>query len=231
MEKKKQDVKLDSNIKKIAELRLGEEKLNLMKDSIFSSLSSIVNTRESSATLVEVLSRYYNTSTKSFELPNGIPFSFCSKEVADIIGMRDDGMDVQVLVKQCAQSTCSFPPKALSKATAAELKEKLGEMAVEDEESKKCFKELLSYFLVEQVLLCGRDAKKLRVRYWPLVENAELREKCNWAKATWNQLHTSIADLKTWSMKKATGQQTSVQHAFTGAAPILEVCLWALCKF
>ena len=133
--------------------------------------------------------------------------------MADIIGMEDNGVDIDEYEKGAA--------KDLNIATAAELKKKLGEMSIDNEESKKRFKELMSYFLVEQVLLCGRDTKKLRNSkgYWPLVENAELRENCNWAKATWNHLHTAFDTLKTWCAKQTVGQ-----HVFIGAAPILEVC-------
>ncbi|XP_022036478.2 thyroid receptor-interacting protein 11-like [Helianthus annuus] len=212
LEKDRQPIRLHSNLKKIVDLGLSDEKVKLMKESVFGNLSSVVNKRESSATLVEVLSKYYNSSNKMFELPNGIYFSFCSKEVADIIGMEDKGVGIHEYV-QC--------PKASSKPTTlADLKKKLKDMSIDDDASKKYFKGLMSYFLVEQVLLCARDATKLRQVYWPVVENVDWRENCNWAKATWNQLHTSLADVKKWC---ATREK---QHHYIGAASVLETIIY-----
>ncbi|MFS7934209.1 hypothetical protein Hanom_Chr05g00388891 [Helianthus anomalus] len=212
LEKDRQPIRLHSNLKKIVDLGLSNEKVKLMKESVFGNLSSVVNKRESSATLVEVLSKYYNSSNKMFELPNGIYFSFCSKEVADIIGMEDKGVGIHEYV-QC--------PKASSKPTSlADLKKKLKDMSIDDDASKKYFKGLMSYFLVEQVLLCARDATKLRQVYWPVVENVDWRENCNWAKATWNQLHTSLADVKKWC---ATREK---QHHYIGAASVLETIIY-----
>ncbi|KAJ0568919.1 hypothetical protein HanRHA438_Chr05g0204791 [Helianthus annuus] len=219
LEKNRQPIKLHSNLKKIVDLGLGTEKVKLMKESVFGNLSSVVNKRESSATLVEVLSKYYNSSNKMFELPNGISFSFCSKEVADIIGMEDKGVDIHEYM-QCSKSSFVFPPKALSKPSPADLKKKLKDMSVDDDASKKYFKGLMSYFLVEQVLLCARDAKKLRKVYWPLVENVDWRENCNWANATWTHLHTSLDDVKKWC---ATREK---QHCYIGAAPVLETIIY-----
>ncbi|KAL9995842.1 hypothetical protein Hdeb2414_s0765g00944361 [Helianthus debilis subsp. tardiflorus] len=222
LEKNRQPIKLHSNLKKIVDLGLGTEKVKLMKESVFGNLSSVVNKRESSATLVVVLSKYYNSSNKMFELPNGIYFSFCSKEVADIIGMEDKGVDIHEYM-QCSKSSFVFPPKALSKPSPADLKKKLKDMYVDDDASKKSFKELMSYFLVEQVLLCARDAKKLRKVYWPLVENVDWRENCNWANATWTHLHTSLDDVKKWC---ATREK---QHCYIGAASVLEIVICPHC--
>ncbi|KAJ0575253.1 hypothetical protein HanPSC8_Chr05g0188761 [Helianthus annuus] len=219
LEKNRQPIKLHSNLKKIVDLGLGEEKVKLMKESVFGNLSSVVNKRESSATLVEVLSKYYNSSNKMFELPNGISFSFCSKEVADIIGMEDKGVDIHEYM-QCSKNSFVFPPKALSKPSPGDLKKKLKDMSIDDDASKKSFKELMSYFLVEQVLLCARDAKKLRKVYWPLVENVDWRENCNWANATWTHLHTFLDDVKKWC---ATREK---QHCYIGAAPVLETIIY-----
>ncbi|MFS7902997.1 hypothetical protein Hanom_Chr01g00018441 [Helianthus anomalus] len=177
MEKNRQTIKLESNIKKIADLKLDDAKIDLMEDSIFGSLSSVMNKQESSATLVEVLFTYYNTSTEFFELANEIPFSFCAKEVVDVIGMEDHGVDDKKYENKCSRAT--FPPTALNKANAVVLKATFPNMPIDNEEGQKCFKKLMCYFLVEQVLLCARDGKKLRSKYWSLVADAELREKCN----------------------------------------------------
>ncbi|KAJ0583202.1 hypothetical protein HanOQP8_Chr05g0171891 [Helianthus annuus] len=216
LEKNRQPIKLHSNLKKIVDLGLSDEKVKLMKESVFGNLSSVVNKRESSATLVEVLSKYYNSSNNMFELPSGIYFSFCSKEVADIIGMEDKGVDIHEYV-QCSKGSSASSSKP---ATPADLKKKLKDMSVDDDTSKKCFKELMSYFLVEQVLLCARDAKKLRKVYWPLVENVDWRENCNWANATWTHLHTSLDDVKKWCASR------EKQHSYIGAAPVLETIIY-----
>ncbi|MFS7902995.1 hypothetical protein Hanom_Chr01g00018411 [Helianthus anomalus] len=156
---------------------------------------------------------------KFFELLNEIPFSFCAKEVADVIGMEDHGVDDKEYENKCSRAT--FPPTALSKANAAVLKATLPHMPIDNEEGQKCFKELMCYFLVEQVLLCARDGKKLRRKYWSLVADAKLREKCNWAQAIFDHLRTSLDSLKTWRANKASEHQ----HSFTCAVPVLKVCL------
>lgn len=234
--KHKQSIKLMSNLKKIADLNLGD-KVDLMKNSVFASLSSVTNKRESSGTLVEAVCKYYNASRKLFELNDGTCFGFCSKEVADIIDMEDSGIDYEEYEKQCSKLSTQFPfyLKELrakfvegdaneGAIMASHMKEILRNMTVDDDESKQKFKQLMSYYLIEQVLLCARNDKKPRSTMWWLVNNLEICETVNWPKETLNHLHSSISDTKTWLEGDACGQ-----HNFMGAAPVLEV--WFGCCF
>ncbi|MCI10373.1 hypothetical protein A2U01_0031466, partial [Trifolium medium] len=87
-------------------------------------------------------------------------------------------------------------------------------MSVDDEHNKLYFKQLLSYFLVEQFLLCASDAKTLRSSSWVFVKDLEAFEQINWAKAVFDHLCESLKDLKEKMRKPG-------QHCFKGAAPAL----------
>lgn len=203
-----------------------------MKDSVFGILSSVTNTRESSGTPVAVLCNYYNPSTAVFELNDKTSFSFCTREIANVIGMEDSGTRFLDYEKQCSSNSSKFPDylddliakfgkKAQGSITEANLKEILREMTVDDAESKQQFRELMTYFLIEEVLLCSSNSKMPRSSSWWMVNNLEACESINWAKATEDHLHRSMASVKEWLEGGMHGQ-----HSFTGCTPALEAVLY-----
>ena len=229
-----QPVKLQSNLKKIIGLELGKHKLDLMKDSVFGSLSSVTNIRESSGTLIQALCKYYNPVKAVFQLNEKTSFRFCTREIANILGMEDRGVNFEDYKNQFTDTTLKFPeyvtgPKdKISKGkakpiTEANVKEKLKGMTVDDEKSKQQFRQLMTYYLLEGVLLCGKDCKKPRSSTWWMVNDLEACESVNWAKATEEHLYKSMAIVKTWLAKAKLEEGAQAQHAFTGCSPVLEV--------
>lgn len=218
-----------------------------MKDSIFESLVSVTNDRESSAILVSKLLNIYDPVKRVFQLNNNICLSFCKKEVAKILGMNDSGISFAIYEKTCPKSS-EFPTylevlrnkfvadantkdkdantkdrdtntKKKSKITLANIKDILKNMTVDDEESKVQFKRLMTYFLIEGMLLCGSDSKKPRCKTWGLVTNLEECWKVNWAEEVDNHLHFSLR-----TCKEKLKSKPDKEHAFMGATPVLEVC-------
>ena len=230
----RQPVKLNSNLQKITGMELGKHKLDLMKDSVFGILSSVTNKRESSGTLIEVLCKYYNPVKAVFELNEKTSFRFCTREIANILGMEDRGVNFEDYEKQFADTTLKFPEyvtglkakfsKGKAKAiTEANVKEILKGMTVDDEESKQQFRQLMTYYLLEGVLLCGSNSKMPRSSMWWMVNDLEACESVNWAKATEEHLYKSMAYVKTWLAKAKLEEGAQAQHGFTGCTPALEV--------
>ncbi|GKE36655.1 hypothetical protein Tco_1460060 [Tanacetum coccineum] len=222
-----------SNIRKIATLNLGKNKVDLMQDSVFGRLSSVTNKRESSGTLVAVLCKYYDPSKEVFELNDKTRFSFCTKEIANTIGIKDSGIDYQEYIEQYSDVSSEYPKYLMDlrakfvgdagkrDITVANMKDILREMTVDDDESMRQFRELMTYYLIEEVLLCSSNAKIPRKTMWWTVRNLEACESVNWAKATEDHLHTSMANAKAWLEAGAYGE-----HSFVGAAPVLEAIIY-----
>ncbi|KAK9077288.1 hypothetical protein SSX86_005625 [Deinandra increscens subsp. villosa] len=229
---RRQPIVLVSGTKKIVDLNLGIKKVDLMKDSIFGSLTSITNKRESSATLIEVLCKYFNPSKKVIELNKNTPFSFCTKEIAEVVGMDNSGIDYQHYLEQYSDPSSKFPPYLVNlKAkfdvvakkgiSASQMKNILREMPVDDDKGKRRFRKLIMYYIIEQVLLCC-STKNMRGRRWWLVKNLEACESINWPKATEDHLYSSMGNAKTCLEEGA----SHGQHTFIGAAPVLEAIIY-----
>nr|GEW88104.1 RHD3/Sey1, P-loop containing nucleoside triphosphate hydrolase [Tanacetum cinerariifolium] len=184
-----------STLKKIADLNLDNNKVDLMKDSIFGSLSSVTNKKESSATLVASLCSLYDPSKRVFQLKDKTCFSFCTQEIAKMIGMQDSGIDFRDYKEQCMSLSSGFPKHLMDirdkfvdnakrggPITASHIKDILRKMTVGDDESKLHFKKLMIYYLIEEVLLCGGNSKNPRKNVWRLVRNLEKGEFVNWSR-------------------------------------------------
>jgi len=105
-----------------------------------------------------------------------------------------------------------------NKVTTSDLKMILPKMSVDDDESKLHFRQLLSFFLLDQILLCSSNPKIVLFRSWWAVQDLESFEQFNWAKAIFNHLNDSVGDLKEKMV------DLNKQHFFKGFAPVLEVC-------
>jgi len=91
-------------------------------------------------------------------------------------------------------------------------------MPVKEEQSKSNFKQLLSYFLIEKILICAPDPKKLCSSSWRIVEDIDAPEQVNWAIVIFDNICDSLCNLKHL-------MHESGQHYFKGCAPILEVII------
>ncbi|KAI3688313.1 hypothetical protein L1987_82024 [Smallanthus sonchifolius] len=222
---KGQPIKVMSNLKNIDDLKL-ENKVDLMKDSIFYSLSSVTNGRESSGTLVAALCKYYDHNKRGFQLNNKTYFSFFTKEVAKTIRKEDKGINYLEYVSQNSQSSKQMKDLRAKFAsgdgaiTAKQMNEILTKMTVDDDESKQQFRRLMTIYLIEQVLLFNRNNKVLSSLWW-LVINLDACESVKWAKATEEHLNRSMMEAQTWLEKS-----DSVQHSLIGAAPVLKAILY-----
>ncbi|GAU25837.1 hypothetical protein TSUD_31010 [Trifolium subterraneum] len=97
-------------------------------------------------------------------------------------------------------------------------------MSIEGEQSQSNFKQLISYFLIEQFLLCSPDPKKPRVSSWGMVEDMNAFEEVNWANAIYDNICESFEKLK------AALHEVHKQHYFHGCAPVFEVIIFKRIK-
>jgi prophage antirepressor-like protein len=112
-----------------------------MRDSVFSHVTNIQNDKESSASLITLFSDFYDTTTRRFVLNNNTSFSFCAKEVADVLGLENIGLSLSTsaakrvpefvydLMKECDLGSSR-------KISTTTIKKLLSQMDVNDEESK-----------------------------------------------------------------------------------------------
>ncbi|KAD5317327.1 hypothetical protein E3N88_17273 [Mikania micrantha] len=221
VKQKRQPIKSMVNLKKIADRNL-KTKVNLMKDSIFYSLSSVTKGRESSGTLVLALCKYYDYNKRGFQLNKETFFGFCTKEIAKIIGMEDKGSIYQENLDANENLEPSYVndlrtefSSSVGAFTVKQMKEILKNMTVNDAESKQRFRTLLTFYLIEQVLLCHRNCR-VSTSLWSSVVDLDACERVNWAKATEDQLHKSMKEAQAWVEKN-----DSNQHIFTGATPAI----------
>nr|GEW20780.1 protein root hair defective 3 [Tanacetum cinerariifolium] len=106
------------------------------------------------------------------------------------------------------------------KMNASTIKTILKQMSVEDPVSNKLFKELMIYFLIEEVLLCGPNAKIVRKATCRL-RDFDGCNTVNWAQAIKDHMDYSFERAKEWVEAGRVGQ-----HSFSGAAPVLEAILF-----
>jgi hypothetical protein len=194
-----------------------------MKNSMFYKLTQVENSKESSSILIAALCQLYDPIKQRFVFNNKTTFQFCTKEVANVLGIKDIGTDYPP-VERSKFPTFMYDLKKKfvgdngKTFKSSHLRIILKDMLVDDEHNKLYFKQLLSYFLVEQFLLCSSDSKTLRSSSWVFVKDLEAFEQVNWAKAVFDHICESLKDLKE-KMRKP-----GEQHCFKGAAPVLEVC-------
>ncbi|PWA91328.1 protein ROOT HAIR DEFECTIVE 3 [Artemisia annua] len=222
-----QQIKLMTSVTKIAGLVLANEKVELMKDSPFKSLASVTHIRESSALYVQALCRVYDASERLCYLNEHTPFSFCSKEVARVLGMEDTGLDYNEYEKECGKYSKAFPgfiadlqtevPDVSPSLQIADIVTILKGMSVASEERKTHFKQLMTYYLIERFLKCSRNPQKARRETWRLDVDLKKCWSVNWPQATAEHLHDAMKSCREWWDK---GRRT--QNSFTGCAPVLE---------
>nr|GEU37110.1 reverse transcriptase domain-containing protein [Tanacetum cinerariifolium] len=178
------EVRLMGGPKRIAKLKLEENKSDLLKDSVFRDLSKITSPKESSSLLLTPLYRSYDAHKGVFVFNDEASFSFCSKEIAEVTGMRDSGISL----KEYEEGLSSFPhfPQYLfklrgelvsgakGKISANHIRAMLMGMSVGDDEGKLIFKKLMIFYLMEEVLLCEANSSRVpRAKMWQLVEDIE----------------------------------------------------------
>nr|GEY31413.1 protein root hair defective 3 [Tanacetum cinerariifolium] len=198
-----------SSLKKITEFILDSDKVDLMKDSPFKGLASVTNKRKSSAILVQALCSSYDASNRVYQLNENTSFSFCSQEIADVLGIQDSGINFKEYEKECKKShPLRFPEYLTDLRTelvgegisgpmkAPHIKEILKRMGVGSDEGKACFKQLMSYYLMEEVLMCSSNSKKPRIGTWSLVTDLEKSWSVNWPKAIAEHLHHAMERCK-----------------------------------
>jgi prophage antirepressor-like protein len=112
-----------------------------MRDSVFSHVTNIQNDKESSSSLIKLFSDFYDPTTRRFVLNNNTSFSFCAKEVADVLGLENIGLSLSTsaakrvpelvydLMKECDLGSSR-------KISTTTIKKLLSQMDVNDEESK-----------------------------------------------------------------------------------------------
>lgn len=227
----KQPIKLVTGLKKISSLNLTPLKKDFFSEkSIFSSLISITNGKESSATLIEALSFFYDNDSKNFRF-NEKSFSFCPHEVAAVLGIPMGNLDFATFNSKLLKSS-HFPDslfelrkkliedvKPEMDLSAQDLKNIIERMEIEKDEEKQLFVQLLSYYYIEQFALCGTKLNNPRHRLWKYVSDMEEFNKVDWPTFIHEHLMTSISEAHGFVSGGKVGQYT-----FRGCAPILEVC-------
>lgn len=194
-----------------------------MENSVFHKLVQVSHARQGSAPLDSTLCTFYDTKNRCFVFNDQTSFCFCTKEVAHVLGIKDGGNAYNVFSKDSQIPTFleilknehiggggSLQPK--------HLKQILRDMRVDDEERKLWFKKLMSYYLVDQLLLCSSNVKHLRKSIWKVVEDLEIFDNINWAKAVHDHIHDALGDLKGKMEKPG-------EHIFIGAPLAFEVCI------
>lgn len=145
-----------------------------MSNSVFRGFLEIENGRESSATLISSFCDIYEPATKVFVLNNYASFSFCVKEVAYVIGMENTGTSSLAISHEGKFPQFIFDLKKelnlpeSKKLKTTDIKTILEKMDITDEQSKTNFKKLLSFFLIELILLCPRirECRVHRLGQW-----------------------------------------------------------------
>ncbi|CAJ2659145.1 unnamed protein product [Trifolium pratense] len=183
-----QDIKISSVLKKITNLQLTSEKQLLMENSIFSKLVQVKNKRESSSALISVLSSLYDAESRKFVFNNETSLSFCIREVAEVLGIENTGTDHIFSTENSAYNNFLDELKVFfnweedKEFKASDLKNLLREMPIINDQSKLYFRQLLFFYLVDQVLVCSGNSKKLNPKSWGAVQDLHAFEKINWAK-------------------------------------------------
>jgi hypothetical protein len=195
-----------------------------MEKSIFYKLLQVKSNRESSATLISELCNLYNPVSKKFVMNPNASLSFCVREVADVLGIENTGTDYFFPKEKSRHAEFLQEVRNIANLhgklfKTANLKSKLKDMLVNDDESRLCFRKLLSFFIVDQFLVCSGDPKKPAGKSWGPVQDIDAFDKINWAQIVFEHTCDSITRLKNLMCS-----QPTKQHYFAGFAPILEVC-------
>ncbi|CAI8617026.1 unnamed protein product [Vicia faba] len=219
----RQSVKLGAGLATLCKLKLSPEKKNLMVNSVFYDVINIQNNKESSSIFIKLFGDFYDPTNRRFVLNNNTSFSFCAKEVADVLGIENTGPDFNApAAKKVPQFVkdlvIGYGVDSSGKISTTTIKELLKKMNVDDEESRLNFKKVLCYFLIEMFLIPSPDPKKPRTGSWSMVEDLDVYEKVNWAKAIYEDLHESFNKLKTATVGK--------QHNFKACAPVFEAVVF-----
>ncbi|KAL5098626.1 hypothetical protein RYX36_002953 [Vicia faba] len=194
-----------------------------MVNSVFYDVINIQNNKESSSIFIKLFGDFYDPTNRRFVLNNNTSFSFCAKEVADVLGIENTGPDFNApAAKKVPQFVkdlvIGYGVDSSGKISTTTIKELLKKMNVDDEESRLNFKKVLCYFLIEMFLIPSPDPKKPRTGSWSMVEDLDVYEKVNWAKAIYEDLHESFNKLKTATVGK--------QHNFKACAPVFEAVVF-----
>ncbi|CAL5209392.1 unnamed protein product [Lathyrus oleraceus] len=197
----KQSLKLIASLKTLVDLELSFEKRAVMEKSVFYNFLRISNRRESSASLIFLFCKVYDPEKNSFVFNNDVSFSFCAEEVAQVLGIKNIGTSlVYTAAKKIPEFLFDLKEKfdldGSRKITKKNIKIFLEKMSIDDEQSQSNFKQLLSYFLIEQFLLCSPNPKMSRVSSWGMVEDMNAFEEVNWAKIIFDSICESFRKLK-----------------------------------
>jgi len=199
------------------DLQLDCEKKALMKKSIFYNLLQVTYRRESSASLISLFCEVYDPVKKSFVFNNNMSFSFC---VGEVLGIKNTRNSLEYTAAErfpefVYELKENFDPDDSRQIKTKSIKIFLEKITIDDEQSRSNFKQLLSYFLIEQFLLCCPDPKKTCVSSWGMVEDMNAFEEVNWAKTIYDNICESFGKLKAVMHKQQ-------QHNFLGCAPVFE---------
>ncbi|CAJ2657464.1 unnamed protein product [Trifolium pratense] len=224
--KKAREIKLTTSLKTVASLGLSDEKKLIMEKSIFSKFLQVKSRRESSATLISGLCNLYNPESKKFVMNNNASLFFCIREVVDVLGIENTGTDYFFPTEKSRHDKFLQEVREIAnldgkQLTTANLKSKLKDMPVDDDESRLCFRKLISFFIVDQFLVCSGDPKKPAGKSWGPVQDIDVFDKINWAKIVFEHTCDSITHLKNLMCS-----QPNKQHYFRGFAPILETIVY-----
>ncbi|KAL5096018.1 hypothetical protein RYX36_000345, partial [Vicia faba] len=148
-------------------------------------------------------------------------------EVAYVIGMENTGTGLAISRERKFPQFIFDLKKDLNlpeskKLKTADVKTILEKMDITDEQSKTNFKKLLTFFLIELILLCPPDPKVPRSSSWAMVDNLDALGNFNWPKVIFDNLHASFAKLK--HLKDDPDKE---QHYFSGFAPIFEAVVFS----
>lgn len=148
-------------------LKLDAEK-NISKKSQFSALVNINNKTKNSFTLLGPLSLLYDSEKKLFKSNEKVSFSFYAREVASVLSINDTGTtNFETYLKD--KSVKKFPKSLLDlrkeclnvdhKVTfkALHFRELVNNMKVAEEEHKSLFMQIMSYYIIEQLLMCSSN--------------------------------------------------------------------------
>ncbi|GKD68443.1 hypothetical protein Tco_1322533 [Tanacetum coccineum] len=155
------------------------------------------------------LYRSYDAHKGVFVFNDEASFSFCSKEIAEVTGMRDSGISLKEY-EEGLSSSPHFPQYlfklrgelvsgAKGKISANHIRAMLMGMSVGDDEGKLIFKKLMIFYLMEEVILCEANSSRVpRAKMWQLVEDIEKCETVNWPKAIEQHLRGALVGCKDW---------------------------------
>ncbi|CAJ2641885.1 unnamed protein product [Trifolium pratense] len=209
--KKAQEIKLATSLKTIASLELSDDKKLIIEKSIFYKLLHVKSNRESSATLISGLCNLYNPVSKKFVMNHNASLSFCVREVADVLRIENTGTDYFFPKEKSRHAEFLQEVRNIANLhgklfTTANLKSKLKDMLVNDDESRLCFRKLLSFFIVDQFLVCSGDPKKPAGKSWGPVQDIDAFDKINWAQIVFEHTCDSITRLKNLMCSQPTKQ-------------------------